>query len=340
MGIELDLNNLSDNPEDLQKVFEQLEAGVEPTAAAPKEPEPAPKEPEKAQSNDDPANKEPQKAEQGLSDNEDDAAGVATKDGKHVIPYSVLKSERDRASRAEQIAREAQERVAALESQLKAGNQGANNGEGARTDPQQPTASDLSAEDLEALKEDFPTVYKAVMASMAAAKALETKLQPVEESVRSTEAERERSATETVQDAIDSVPKLAHIQATNKDAFELAKQFDATLRTQSAWASKPLTERFAKVAEMVESAIGPIDLPGSKKASPSAEDLAKAAKAKAEQDAKASRTNVPTSLSEFPAGQHAAQDEREAAEQLTHQQLAEKFAGMNADQMDAYFRSL
>lgn len=340
MGIELDLNNLSDNPEDLQKVFEQLEAGGEPTAAAPKEPEPAPKEPEKAQSNDDPANKEPQKAEQGLSDNEDDAAGVATKDGKHVIPYSVLKSERDRASRAEQIAREAQERVAALEAQLKAGNQGANNGEGARTDPQQPTASDLSAEDLEALKEDFPTVYKAVMASMAAAKALETKLQPVEESVRSTEAERERSATEAVQDAIDSVPKLAHIQATNKDAFELAKQFDATLRTQSAWASKPLTERFAKVAEMVESAIGPIDLPGSKKASPSAEDLEKAAKAKAEQDAKASRTNVPTSLSEFPAGQHAAQDEREAAEQLTHQQLAEKFAGMNADQMDAYFRSL
>lgn len=340
MGIELDLNNLSDNPEDLQKVFEQLEAGGEPTAAAPKEPEPAPKEPEKAQSNDDPANKEPQKAEQGLSDNEADAAGVATKDGKHVIPYSVLKSERDRASRAEQIAREAQERVAALEQQLKAGNQGANNGEGARTDPQQPTASDLSADDLEALKEDFPTVYKAVMASMAAAKALETKLQPVEESVRSAEAERERSATETVQDAIDSVPKLAHIQATNKDAFELAKQFDATLRTQSAWANKPLSERFAKVAEMVESAIGPIDLPGSKKASPSAEDLAKAAKAKAEQDAKASRTNVPTSLSEFPAGQHAAQDEREAAEQLTHQQLAEKFAGMNADQMDAYFRSL
>ena len=340
MGIELDLNNLSDNPEDLQKVFEQLESGAEPAAAATKDPEPAPKDEDKGQNNDDPASKEQQKAEQGQTDNEADAAGVATKDGKHVIPYSVLKSERDRASRAEQIAREAQERVAALEAQLKSGNQGANNGEGARTDPQQPTASDLSAEDLEALKEDFPTVYKAVMASMAAAKALETKLQPVEESVRSTEAERERSATEAVQDAIDSVPKLAHIQATNKDAFELAKQFDATLRTQSAWASKPLTERFAKVAEMVESAIGPIDLPGSKKASPSAEDLAKAAKAKAEQDAKASRANVPTSLSEFPAGQHAAQDEREAAEQLTHQQLAEKFAGMNADQMDAYFRSL
>ena len=120
----------------------------------------------------------------------------------------------------------------------------------------------------------------------------------------------------------------------------MAKQFDTMLRGHPAWGDKPLAERFIKVTEMVESAIGPIDLPGSKQASPSAEDLAKAARARAAQDAKASRTNVPTSLSEFPAGQHAAQDEREAAEQLTHQQLAEKFASMNADQMDAYFRSL
>lgn len=333
MSIELDLNTLSDNPEDLQKVFEQLEAGGEPTAAAPKEPE-------KAQSNDDPANKEPQKAEQGQPEGESEDIGVAAKTGNGVIPYSVLRNERDRRAAAEQIAREAQERVAVLEAQLKAGNQGVNNGEGARTDPQQPTASDLSAEDLEVLKEDFPTVYKAVMASMAAAKALETKLQPVEESVRSAEAERERSATETVQDAIDSVPKLAHIQATNAEAFEMAKQFDTMLRGHPAWGDKPLAERFIKVTEMVESAIGTIDLPGSKQASPSADDLAKAARARAAQDAKASRTNVPTSLSEFPAGQHAAQDEREAAEQLTHQQLAEKFASMNADQMDAYFRSL
>ena len=332
--MEFDLN--ATDPEALAEIFAKLENGEDPLSKTNDQGEAK----EANQAKTEPEAQGQQQAEHGQQQEEREPDGVATKDGKHVIPYSVLKSERDRAARAEQIAREAQERLEALQAQLAAGSQGANNGESARTNQQQPTVSDLSTEDLQTLQEDFPTVYKAVMASMAAAKALETKLQPVEESVRSTEAERERSATEAVQDAIDSVPKLAHIQATNKDAFELAKQFDATLRTQSAWASKPLTERFAKVAEMVESAIGPIDLPGSKKASPSAEDLAKAAKAKAEQDAKASRTNVPTSLSEFPAGQHAAQDEREAAEQLTHQQLAEKFAGMNADQMDAYFRSL
>ena len=340
-GIELDLSNLSDNPEDLQKVFDQLESGAEPQTAA-KEPEPVAKEADKAQANDEPADKEPQKAEQGQSDNESDAAGVATKDGKHVIPYSVLKSERDRASRAEQLVKEMTDRVTALEQTVQSDNQGAKTGESARATPQTPNASDLSTEDLEALKEDFPTVYKALQATMARAAQLESKLQPVEDSVRSHEAERARSDTETVQDAIDSIPKLAHIQATNAEAFELAKQFDATLRSQTAWAEKPLSERFAKITEMVESALGPIGLPSTAKpaSQTSAEDLAKAAKVKAEQAAKASRTNVPTSLSEFPAGQHAAQDEREAAEQLTHQQLAEKFSSMNADQMDAYFRTL
>lgn len=335
MGLELDLNNLSDNPEDLVKVFEQLEAGDTPKAAAP---DPEPSKDESAKRNQ--QNQDEQKAEQGQSEPESEPQGIATKDGKHVIPYSVLKSERDRASRAEQLAAEMRERVAALEAAVQAASQGAKPGESARTDANQPAVSDLSSDDLEALKEDFPTVYKAVQAAMAKAAQLEAKLQPVEDSVRSAEAEQARSATETVQDAIDAVPKLAHIQATDAEAFELAKQFDATLRTQNAWAGKPLTERFAKVAEMVEAALGPIDLPGNKTASPSAEELKAAAKAKADAAAKASRTNVPTSLSEFPVGQHAAQDEREAAESMTALQLAEKFASMTPDQMDAYFRNL
>lgn len=333
--MEFDLN--ATDPEALAKIFDQIENGEDPLSktndqSAAQEANQAKTEPE-AQGQ--------QQAEHGQQQEEREPDGVATKDGKHVIPYSVLKSERDRAARAEQIAREAQERLEALQAQLAAGSQGANNGEGARTNQQQPTVSDLSTEDLQTLQEDFPTVYKAVMASMAAAKALEAKLAPVEESVRNAEADQARSAQETVQDAIDSVPKLAHIQANNAEAFELAKQFDATLRTQSAWADKPLSERFSKVMEMVESTIGPIEVPGSQKAtSQNVGDLKKAAMAKAEQVAKSNRSNVPTSLSEFPAGQHAAQDEQEAAEQMTALQLAEKFSTMTPDQMDAYFRNL
>lgn len=329
-GIEIDLENLSDNPEELAKVFNQIESGETPTI---KDPEPT-ADPDPAKTDEQTAAQQPKTGEQ---QGEPEPAGIATKDGKHVIPYSVLKSERDRAARAEQIAREMQEKVAELESKVASGSQGANDGESARTEAQEPNVADLSQEDLEVLKEDFPTVYKAVMASMAAAKALEAKLQPVAESVQQTQAEQARTAAETVQDAIDSVPKLAHLQASDPEGFELAKQFDATLRNQAAWRDKPLAERFAKVAEMVESAMGPIQVPGSKPPSPSAEELRAAAQAKAKT---ASKGSVPTSLSEFPAGQHAAQDEREAAEQLTPLQLAEKFSRMSPDEMDAYFREL
>ena len=325
----IDFSALSNDPEELARAFEQLEAGT-PPAEPPKE--------ETAEQIATEQNNGEQ--DQSQEQNQPDPEGVATKDGKHVIPYSVLQSERNARSRAEQLAREAQERVTALEAQVNSANQGANNGESARTNQGQ-TASDISDEDLEVLKEDFPTVYKAVMASMAAARALEAKLAPVEESVRSQEAERAQSATESVQEAIDSVPKLAHIQATNPEAFALAQQFDNTLRGQAAWADRPLSERFAKVAEMVEATLGQIDLPGGQKTSqPSAEDLRKAAEAKARDNAKATRSNVPTSLSEFPAGQHAAQDEKEAAENLSALQLAEKFASMSPDQMDAYFQTL
>lgn len=336
MGLEIDLNDLPDNPEDLQKVFEQMERGDTPDTTSDK-PDATTEGATKDQATIEAEGQKDQAASQ--STNDDQADGVATKDGKHIIPYTVLKSERERANRAEQIARETQERLEALQAQVSNGSQGAKDGESARTEQttEQPA---IDPDDLEALKEDFPTVYKAVMASMAAAKALEAKLQPVADSVQTQEAERARSATQDVQEAIDSVPKMAYIQATNKPAFELAKQFDATLRDQTAWQGKSLAERFAKVAEMVESAIGPIDLPAGSRATQSAEDLAKAAKALAAKASKANRSEVPTSLSEFPAGQHAAESEIEAIEAMSQQQLAAKFGAMTPDQMEAYFRTL
>lgn len=337
---DMDLNNLSNDPEELMRAFEQIEAGDVPTPVAEAAAGPVVNG-EDGTTNVETADKNPQqKAEPVLPDPDQDQ-GVATKDGKHIIPYTVLKGERERGNRAEQLAADLRAQVASLEAQVKAGNQGAKDGEGARTTPVDPAASELSNEDLEALKEDFPTVYKAVMASMAAAKTLEAQLKPVQESVRSQEAESARTASESVQDAIDSTPKLAHIQATDPAAFELAKQFDATLRGQSAWANKTLSERFLKVTEMVEATLGQIDLPGAKPASQKTpEELKTAALAMAASSAKATRTNVPTSLSEFPAGRAPAQDEHEAAENMSPLQLAEKFSSMTPDQMDAYFQTM
>lgn len=329
----IDLNSLeTDSPEALAAAFLELENGGDAnlTEEPPKAPEPEAKA--------DPVKQETQEEKQGQSEPD----GVLTKDGKHVIPYSVLKADRDRATRAEQVAREMQERVASLEAQIKAGNQGANNGEGARTTPASDALDDLSNEDLEALKEDFPTVYKGLIATQNTLKSLEAKLKPVEESYQSRETEQARTQAEQVQDAIDSVPKLAHIQATDKDAFELAKQFDKTLRDQSAWKDKPLADRFEKITEMVEAALGQIALPAKNQPSAqlSAAELRAAAEAKANASTKANKTAVPTSLSEFPVGDPAAADEQEAAQNMSVLQLADKFGRMSPDQVDAYLQNL
>lgn len=331
----------TDNPEALLQAFDHLESGAAPTPSEPKTETPPTETPNAEPSNkNEPAGTTTQQGNEAGQLTDSEPQGIATKDGKHVIPYTVLKGERERAIRAEQLLQEAQVRLAELQSQP-AGNQGTKTGEPVRTEPQN-FASDLSTEDLELLKEDFPTVFKAIQAANAKFQLLESKLNPVENSVRQAEAERAQSATESVQDAIDSIPKLSHIQATNQAAFTLATQFDATLRETAEWADKSLSERFQKVTEMVEAALGEIKVPGTEPppAQKTPEQLKAAAKATAAAATTTNRTNVPTSLSEAPAGTPAAQDEREAADQMSALQLAEKFSSMSPDQMDAYFRTL
>jgi hypothetical protein len=327
---QVDLSTIdTSDPEKLAAIFDQLEKGEDIVPALPVN--------DAAKVAADAAEKSRQAAQASADDAqlEKDADGIATKDGKHVIPYSVLKSERDRAARAEQVAREAQEKVAALEAQVEAAaNPRAKPGGNAHTTQAEP---ELSDDDLEALKEDFPSVYKAVVASMSVAKALEAKLKPMEDSVREQEQARERTVTDQVQEAVDATPKLAHIAATDPEAFELAKQFDKTLRGQKAWQGKPLTDRFAKVVELVEQANGGIKLPAQQK---SAEELKKEAQAVAAAAAKTTKTNVPTSLSEFPVGDPPVKDEAEAVENMTSLQLAEKMGRMTPDQLEAYMRNL
>lgn len=345
-GIEIDLNNIPESPEDALALLAQLESGAEP-AAAPAAAAPQPAAPAAQPVEEVKVASEPEKETQNPTEpSEADAAGVATKDGKHVIPYAVLTSTRERALRAEEAAREMAARVTALEQSLQAAAKGANTGAAPRA--AEAVAADaterMSDADLEALKEDFPTVYKALRAATARADQLEQQVREQASFRQEVEGASQRDVEMTVQDAIDSVPKLAHIQASDPQTFALAKQFDDTLKNTPAWANKPMQERFAKVIEMVEAANGAIDLPGGKSnpevPAPNAEDLKKAAQATAAAAVKTGRSNVPTSLSEFPVGDPPAQTETQALEQMTQFQLAEKFARMTPEQQDAYLASL
>lgn len=337
-GIEIDLNNIPDDPAEALKLLEAIERGGEPVSAAPAAAAPAVEAVQAAS--------EPVKETQTPTEpTEAEPAGVATKDGKHVIPYSVLQSEREQKVRANAALQEMTQRVATLEQSLQAAANGAKPGAAARA--AEAVAADapaMSDADLEALKEDFPTVYKALKATMAHAAVLEAQVREQASFRQEVEGASQRDVEMTVQEAIDSVPKLAHLQASDPQTFALAQQFDDTLKNAPAWANKPMAERFAKVIEMVESTNGAIDLPGSKSKqevpAPNAEDLKKQAQAAAAAATKVAKTNVPTSLSEFPVGEPAAQTETEALENMTHAQLAEKLTRMTPTQQEAYFATL
>lgn len=347
--MDIDLND----PEAVLKAFNDVESGKDvalpsgtpETPAAESEADKAAREAAEAAAAAEAAKAKEQPG-QGAADDttqgvESSAEGVFARDGKNIIPYSVLKSERDRAARAEQLAKESADKIAALEAQIAAGKQGATPGESARTTEATTEVEALTDEELEAIREDFPTMYKALKAQQATISALKSQLQPVEEDRRQQQAERQRTQEEQVRDAIDATPKLAHIQATDPERFAAAQQFDAVLRNQAKWAGKPLAERFARVVELVEMEHGAIDIPGAKPATTqkTPEELKKAAEAAAAAAAKAKPT-VPTSLSDFPAGSPPAQSESQALESLTPLQLADKFARMTPAQQEAYFNSL
>lgn len=341
--------NLPNDPESLLKLYEQMESGATDLVIDNKEGDQEGKEADDdtgaSDSADSKSAKQNGETKDSASDDgasEEDADGVATKDGKHIIPFSVLKSARERAERAEQLAKEAEDRVKQLTEQLERQgsnntNEGVNNGESARTGD---NLDDLSADDLELLKSDFPTVFKAIETAMAKVAKLEAKFKPVEDTVQEQQNHEAETVKHSVQEAIDSVPKLAHIQATDQEAFALAKKFDAQLRELPFWQDKPLSERFHKVAEMVEDAMGiEIKVPTTNKSpSISADELGKAARAKASQATKSA--GVPTSLSQFPAGAPAAVDEMQALEQLTTLQMADKFANLTPEQLDAYLSKI
>lgn len=317
------------DPEALQAMFLEQENFKDETPYQASTDEAPAKKPEP-----DPEVATPVEGIEGIAEQE--PQGVATKDGKHVIPYSVLKSERERAATAERMMNGMQTEIAALTERLNSANQGVKTGELTRTSVE---SVEMSDEELAALDDDFPTVTKAIRAMKAQVSALESKLQPVERSIQDQENARIRSQGETVQEAIDSIPKLAHIQTSDPDAFAIAQQFDMTLRGQKQWADRPISERFAKVIELVEQSMGEIAVTGQPKTPATAEQKQALKETAAAMVAKAPKT-VPTSLSQFPAGESVATDEISAIEQMTHSQIADKLSRMTPAQQDAFYASL
>jgi hypothetical protein len=267
--------------------------------------------------------------------------GVATRDGKHIIPYNVLQGERERAREASERAQALEAQVAALTAQL-AGKPA----ESAKADDvaDAADAATMTDEQLAELEKDFPTVAAAIRVSQAHISKLEERLSKVTTRDEQRTAQEERTVAEQVQDAIDANPKLAHVQANDPETWELAKQYDAVLRDRPQWAGKSFADRFAKVVSLVEADIGAIEVPnegGKQPADQAPKPQGKSAKEiAAEKLAAAAAASSPTSLSDFRGGTPPASDDREELSNMSSIQLADKFAKMTPDKVMEYLQNL
>lgn len=262
------------------------------------------------------------------------ADGVLAKDGKHVLPFKVVEDLREQTKQLERVTREQAEQIEALKSAQSAGAAVAN----------VDTASLFSEEQLAALEQDLPELAKGLRAQQDVLKAL---LAQQAESAKAREqqeqAAQERSLEErraVVQKAIDSVPKLAHLQATDPIAFQRAKEIDMERSknpsTAAHWNAKPLEQRFKEVMVDYEARFGAVQIP-SLPATPSAATSQTTAEPTQKPAAKPAG---PITLSDLPGGGTPAADSRAEMAEKAGAEIIATMANWTPQQMEAYFASL
>lgn len=253
--------------------------------------------------------------------------GILAKDGKNIIPYGQLESARDRAKAAEATVKAQAERIAALEAEKKPAAD--------VTDVEM-----LTEEELKVLEADSPTLAKTLRAQQAAIQKLSETVQSVTERQAEQVATEESVVKTEIQTAIDANPALAAWQtAEDQSMWNQASAFDKVLRENPKYADMPFADRFAKVVELTQSALGveaPAKIEAAKPALTAEETRAAAAAKLAEKN----KTAKPVSMSQIPGGAPPAVDEREKVEQMSAVALGQQFMSMTPEQRDAYLATL
>jgi len=256
---------------------------------------------------------------------EEKPEGILAKDGKNVIPYSQLESARSRASAAEALAREQAAEIERLKAEKAA--------------PQEDVAI-LTNEELDALEADSPTLAKTLRAQQQSIQRLNERLEAVAQTQLGQIATEETAVRSEVQTAIDENPTLAAWQtAEDQSLWNEASRFDKLLRESPAYANVSFADRFAKVVELTQSALGlEAETPPAvveEKPTLTPEQVKSAAQAKLTAKAK-----LPVSSSQFPGGVPPAVDEKDRVEQMSSVELGNKFLGMSREQLDTYLSTL
>lgn len=241
----------------------------------------------------------------------EDEAPIASKDGKHTIPYDVLRTEREKRRAAEQAMQELQARVDAMQQTGK---------------PQEVAEGEASTDDLDSMAEDFPAVAKL----LAHTRKLEQQLQTVAQRMEQEDRQRQEATMSEVRQAVDANPTLLHWEHNDPDRWAAAIEADTKLQASPAHRGLTLEARLAKAVEIVDAFYGPDTTAPRAPTKPQNSPPKKAAAAK----------DAPRTLSDIPGGAVPASDLVEEFAQMSADRLGAQMANMTPDQISALLNRL
>jgi len=237
---------------------------------------------------------------------EKQAEGVQTADGKHVIPYAVLEGTRKRNDQLERIVAEQAAKIDELARAQAAVGDAAGGGN------QDQQLEFISPEDLEIVKNELPSLGGILEKQQRA-------IQMLMEKVSQTpgkESDQDRYAREA-REAIDRNTSLVAWEANDVARWNRAVDLADLLVNDPVWGQKSYTELYAKVVDLVKA-----EMPEQQQqapATPSAADLAAAAAAKLADI----KPPVPLSISQIPGGAPPATSEAEKLGQMSAEQISD-----------------
>lgn len=186
-------------------------------------------------------------------DDEKDVQGVATRDGKRVIPYAVLEGTRQEAQTAKTRAQELEQTVASLNAQLAAAKAGAT------PPPATAPVVEFTEAELEELAADMPAVAKLAKGYRALQEQLTRAPAPAAAAPAAPAADPQ-AVLAAVQRDIDNHPLLARWQQKGGSVWADAVALDQQLLRDPEWNVKSQSDRFTELQRRMAEDLG-IPLP-------------------------------------------------------------------------------
>lgn len=233
-------------------------------------------------------------------------AGVASKDGARVLPYSALQAERRAARHHASRAEKAEAELARANAEIEALRKG---------ESLPPADGEVTEADIVQMEEDFPEIGKKMRAVFNQRNEL---ARQVPQATANTEP-----TDDPLQEAIDEIPLLVEWQsnAEHAEKFARAQVLDAALKDSPKWKDKPISERFAHVTKLVADEF---DIPYSQPTNT-------AVQAGAVDD----KLTPPNTLSDFKGGGVPNHGQIDVG-RLKPNQLLNVFANMSNEEIDAH----